>query len=419
MTTQSSPLVRRVPRVLYSFPHQIGAGRICLTAWQQVIGAAPQAEMTVLCGSLARPFPAAVKVINTLSCGRFRIPLRVLGRPHMLAMHDWITARWLETNADKIDLVHCWPGASLRTIRAARRFGIPTLLERPNAHTAYAFEAAAEESRRCGIQLEKGHDHSFNQQTLDHETREYEESNFLLCPSDFVARTFLDRGFAAGKLLAHQYGFDENRFTPGPAERPQREGLEIVYAGVCEPRKGLHYALEAWHASEASSAGAFRICGNFVPGYRQSLGQLLEHPHVHVMGQRDDLPTILREADVLVLSSVEEGSALVCYEATGAGCVLLVSDASGAKCQHGADSLMHPMRAVNMLAGHFNQLHRDRDLLDALRNGALSSRSRLTWKLAGRRLSSIYQQVFSTLFEPWQSCNLFHSPAVKSNLSIR
>ena len=394
MTTRSSPHGRCIPRVLYSFPHRIGAGRICHTAWQQVTGAAPHVEMTVLCGSLDRPLPGAVKVVKTLGIGSLRLPLRVVGRNRMLNMHDWITARWLEANAGDIDLVHCWPGAALRTMRTARRFGIPTLLERPNAHTAYAFEAAAEESRRCGIKLEKGHDHSFNQRTLDHETREYEESDYLLCPSDFVARTFIDRGFAAGKLLHHQYGFDESRFTPGPAERPQREGLEVVYAGVCEPRKGLHYALGAWQASEASRAGSYRICGTFVPGYRQSLGRLLDHPRVQVMGQRDDLPAILREADVLVLSTVEEGSALVCYEAAGAGCVLLVSDASGAKGRHGTDSLVHPMRAVDELAGHFNQLHRDRDLLATLRRGALSVRNGLTWRHAGQRLSSIYQQVF-------------------------
>jgi glycosyltransferase involved in cell wall biosynthesis len=414
MTIRQSPQGRRVPRVLYSFPYRIGAGRICLTAWQQVDGAAPQAEMTVLCGFVDRPLPSAVKVVKTLGMGKLRLPMRLVGRNRMLALHDWMTARWLEANAGGIDLVHCWPGAALRTIRTARRFGIPTLLERPNAHTAYAFEAEAEESRRCGIQLKKGHDHSFNQRTLDHETQEYEESDFLLCPSDFVARSFLDRGFAARKLLPHQYGFDEGRFTPGPAERPQREGLEVVYAGVCEPRKGLHYALEAWQASEAGRAGSFRICGNFVPGYRQSLSPLLENPRVHLMGQRDDLPKILSEADVLVLSSVEEGSALVCYEAIGAGCVLLVSDASGAKCRHGTDSLVHRMRAVDELAEHFSQLHLDRALLATLRRGALASRDGLTWKRAGQRLSSIYQQVLAAPSLPGSTHSLSH-PAMAAS----
>lgn len=412
MTNRPSSPGPRSPRVLYSFPHRIGAGRICHTAWQQVAGAAPQVEITALCGSVQRPLPGTVRVVKTLSVGGFRVPLRLVGRNRMLALHDWITARWLEANAGGIDLVHCWPGASLRTIRTARRFGIPTLLERPNAHTAYAFEAAAEESRRCGIQLEKGHDHSFNQRTLDHETREYEECDFLLCPSDFVARTFLDRGFAAEKLLHHQYGFDQTRFTPGPTARPRRDGLDVVYAGVCEPRKGLHYALEAWQASKAAEAGAFRICGTFVPGYRESLGRLLDHPRVHLMGQRDDLPEIMRESDVFVLSSVEEGSALVCYEATGAGCVLLVSDGSGAKCRHGVDSLVHPMRAVDELAGHFDRLHDDRDLLDSLRRGALASREGLTWSRAGLRLSSIYQQVSGMATESADlSHNLSHPAA--------
>src|SRR5262249_26481666 len=43
-------------RVLYSFPHKLGAGRICYTAWQQVNGlAAVGADVTVFPGVLHRP----------------------------------------------------------------------------------------------------------------------------------------------------------------------------------------------------------------------------------------------------------------------------------------------------------------------------------------------------------------------------
>ena len=43
-------------RVLYSFPHKLGAGRICDTAWKQVDGlAAAGAEVLVFPGALHRP----------------------------------------------------------------------------------------------------------------------------------------------------------------------------------------------------------------------------------------------------------------------------------------------------------------------------------------------------------------------------
>ena len=36
-------------RVLYSFPHKIGAGRICYTAWQQVAGLAAAGADVLAC----------------------------------------------------------------------------------------------------------------------------------------------------------------------------------------------------------------------------------------------------------------------------------------------------------------------------------------------------------------------------------
>lgn len=385
--------MERRPRVLYSFPHRIGAQRICLTAWQQVTGAAAAgADITVLCASVERSLPPTVEVVTTLSRGRLRLPFRVLGRYKSLQVHDWATARWLDSNASSIDVVHCWPGASLRTIAVAKRHGIPCMIERPNTHTEYAYQAAAEESRRCGIELPAEHDHAFDRRSLEHEVREYAACDFLLCPSEFVERTFVERGTPRAKILRHRYGFDEGRFAPVPRDGGGDKPLTAVYAGVCEPRKGLHYALEAWQASDLRDRGRFLICGGFVPGYREALGSLLEHPGITYLGHRNDLPEIMRSADVFVLSSVEEGSALVTYEARGSGCVLLVSDASGAVCTHGHDALVHPMRDVGALTNDLNRIASEPGLLEQLRANSVAGLSGLTWSAAGEQLCQLYDQ---------------------------
>jgi len=69
----------------------------------------------------------------------------------------------------------------------------------------------------------------------------------------------------------------------------------------------------------------------------------------------------MRQSDVLVLPSLEEGSALVTYEARGSGCVLLVSDAAGAVCKHMENALVHPAGDVAELAKHISMLHEDRN----------------------------------------------------------
>ncbi len=390
-----SPVRGRTVRVLYSFPFRIGAERICTTAWHQAAGAAVAgADVTVFTGSVGRPLPQRVRIHTSLALGRIRAPIRFLGRGNACDIHDRLTARWLERHAGEVDVVHGWPLSSLHTIRVAKRLGIPFFLERPNAHTAYAYEAAAEEGRRLGISLPPDHDHQFNTRYLAHEELEYAEADFLLCPSEFVAGTFEERGFDGKKLLRHHYGFDETRFTPGSQDPTEDRGLVMIYAGVCEPRKGLHYALEAWIESGAHERGKFLVCGEFVPGYAEKVSRMLKHPSVEVMGHRRDLPELMRRSDLFVLSSVEEGSALVTYEARGSGCVLLVSDGAGAPCKHMENSLVHPKRDLPALIGDIVLVDRDRKFLKRLREASLTTLDEITWTGAGKRLVDVYSSKF-------------------------
>src|ERR1700688_1250279 len=97
-------------RVLYSFPHKLGAGRICYTAWEQVRGiAAAGADVLVFPGVLHRAIPEEVTVRPTLAKGRLRIPYKLVGRVRACAIHDAVVARRLKKLAGRIDIVHCWP----------------------------------------------------------------------------------------------------------------------------------------------------------------------------------------------------------------------------------------------------------------------------------------------------------------------
>jgi glycosyltransferase involved in cell wall biosynthesis len=205
----------------------------------------------------------------------------------------------------------------------------------------------------------------------------------LLCPSDFVARTFADRGFPAEKLARHQYGFDETAYFPGSQNGEAGCGLTMIFAGGCAPRKGLHYALEAWLKSSARDTGTFLIAGDFIPGYAEKLSAQLAH--------RGDVAELMRRSDLLVLPTIEEGSALVTFEARGCGCVLLVSDASGAICRHEENALVHRARDAAALTGHITRLDQDRALLSRLRKASLATTNEIGWSAAGRRLNEVYQ----------------------------
>ena len=342
-------------RVLYSFPNKLGAQRICYTAWQQVKGlAAAGAKVTVFTGGLLRPVPQEVTVHTTLARGRLRIPYKLIGSKRAMALHDYIVSRRLKEMAGEIDIIHTWPQGALRTLKVAKELGIPTVLERCNAHTRFAYEVVLKECERLGVALPPGHESAFNEDVLRVEEEEFRRADRLLCPSEFVVKTFLDRGFTPDRLARHIYGLDEKVYFPRAEPREHRRGLTMLFVGVCAVRKGLHYALEAWLQSPACQDGTFLIAGEFLPAYAEKLAPLLANPSIRVLGHRTDVPELMRKSDILVLPSIEEGSALVTYDARGSGCVLLVSDAAGASCTHGENALVHSggRRCVPFAAHH-------------------------------------------------------------------
>src|SRR5258708_928704 len=238
-----------------------------------------------------------------------------------------------------------------------------------------------------------GHEQEYNLDVLKREEIEYALADYLLCPSDFVAKTFLDRGFSAHKLVRHQYGFDDKVFFSIEKSRQKKKGLTVLFAGGCAPRKGLHYALDAWLKSSASREGIFLIAGGFIPGYKERLATQLDHPSVRILGHRKDIPDLMRQSDILVLPSIEEGSALVTSEARGCGCVLLVSEAAGAICDDRENALVHDVGDITTLSNHLSMLHENRGLLARLREQSLRTIQRLTWISAGQRLLDVYREI--------------------------
>jgi glycosyltransferase involved in cell wall biosynthesis len=383
-------------RVLYSFPNRLGAGRICYTAWKQVNGlAAAGADVLVFPASVGRPVDPQVRFFPTLARGKLRLPYKVFGTMRAVALHDRIVARRLEKLAGQIDIVHTWPLGAIETLKTAARLGIPTVLERCNAHTGYAMDVVQKECDRLGVTLPPDHEHAYDSRKLRKEEEEYNLADRLLCPSDFVVKTFLEHGYPREKLARHQYGFDETGYYPENKQREKR-GLQALFVGVCAVRKGVHYALEAWLKSPASKDGTFLIAGEFLPDYREKLAPMLDHPSVKVLGHRSDVAELMRQSDVLVLPSIEEGSALVTSEGRGSGCVLLVSEAAGAICRHNENALVHSVGDVSSLAQHFTMLHEDRGLLERLRTASLATVPELTWSVAGEKLLDVYRETITS-----------------------
>lgn len=373
--------------VLYSFPHALGAPGIGWTAWNQVNELVRAGhDVHLVAASVARPVAGLASTTTSLAIAGQRVPHRVMGRDRALLWHDRVAARAVARRSP--DVVHVWPLAAERTIAASRGRGIPAFREVPNTHTANAYEVVARESARLGLVPRAGASHTADPRRLSTEEREWATATALLVPSDAVAATFLERGFDPARLRRHRYGC-----TPAaPVTRAVRRdsGLRAVFLGRVEPRKGLHHALDAWIASSASRDGRFLVFGAVDDAYRAVIADRLAHPSVELRGVTAAPVDELAKADVLLLPSLEEGSALVTYEAQVAGCVPLVSTAAGALLDHDVHGLVHEPGDVATLTTQLDRLAADPEALARLGSAAMAHAPELSWAAASRSLVAAY-----------------------------
>ena len=94
---------------------------------------------------------------------------------------------------------------------------------------------------------------------------------------------------------------------------------------------------------------------------------MLAHPSVEVLGHSNDVPALMRESDMLLLPSIEEGFGLVVVEAMASGCIPLISEACTEVPEHGRTGFRHAVGDVDALTEQITVLHEDRALLAALR----------------------------------------------------
>ena len=376
-------------RVLLSFPHAIGAPGIGWTAWNQADSLIRAGlEVHVVAGSVGRPVEGAASVTTSLAVGPTRIPHRAVGRERAFRWHDGVARAVLRRTP--VDVVHLWPLAPGLTATEARTRGIAAVREAPNTHTRHAWDVVSAEIERLGLTGADRTAHTENTAHLAMEQAEWDAATGVLAPSEAVADSFIAQGFDPRRVFRHRYGY-----RPGTRRAAVRSAearpLRAVYVGLAEPRKGLHHALDAWLASSASQGGTFTVVGRMLPGYAAHLGDRLDHPSVRVVGFRDDVPAALAASDVLVLPTLEEGSALVTYEAQAMGAVPLVSTAAGAVIDDDVHGLLHAPGDAATLCAHFDRLAADRSELARLSGNALAHAGELTWDAAAESLVQAYR----------------------------
>ncbi len=374
-------------RVLYSIGVKFAGGGIGSIAYQE--GRAlyqHQALTRLLCGSYR---PTDIPADHIKAWGMLSRLLRRLDTfvpSHRVAyLHNVLYDIWSIRHFVPADVLLVWGGFGLRAIRHAQQRGMRTIVHWASSHPYFRRTLFIEEHRRTGLGALPP------QRNQARVLAELESADGVVVPSVFVAETFFQHGFPAERLYVNPYGVDVARFRP--TEHGTDDGIfRALFVGQVGTRKGIHYLLEAWHRLGWRDAELL-IVGKPVAGIKPLLQRYAHHPTIRWVGHTRTPETFYQQADVFVFPTLEEGSALVTYEALASGLPVITTKHAGSVVRHEREGLIIPIRDSAAIA---NALERLRANPGERQRMAIAARERalaFSWEAHGERLLDIVRTI--------------------------
>jgi alpha-maltose-1-phosphate synthase len=291
---------------------------------------------------------------------------------------------WAERRLEPAGFLHVWGNYGLRSLRRARSLGLTTIVERASSHPLFQARLLQEEYARWGVEFR------LPGANLRRAVAEIQAADLTLIPSDFVRRSFLAEGYPEERLIQVPFGVDTDRFRP--AEGQPEHPFRVLFMGQVGIRKGVPYLLETWRRLGWRDAELWLV-GRVEPGFRDLLQQWAGVPGVRLLGNARDPRTSYQQADVFALPSIEEGSALVCYEALACGLPVVTTPNAGSPLRNGEEGLIVPVRDVDALAGSLEQLRANPALRRTMGQAARCQAESLTWHRYGDALAGLYESL--------------------------
>lgn len=224
--------------------------------------------------------------------------------------------------------------------------------------------------------------------------------------SDYLQQSFKAAGFPAQKMVRIYNGVDLDRFSPHQGGRLRAElsleGTAKLVGMVANLRRSKgyeHFVQAARQVADCIPEARFIAVGEIEETIAERMRELLRRlgleERFFLLGFRSDIPQILRDLDVFVLSSTDEGLSIATIEAMAAGKPVVVTRSGGPQeiVEDGETGFLVPPADPEALAAKICEVLRHPDVgarLGARARGEVVGRFTLT-KMVGE-YESLYER---------------------------
>lgn len=277
-----------------------------------------------------------------------------------------------EKHSGSFNAFYGFNGASLEIIEFARRNNVKFILEQTLIPHRIEYEILNNE-----IEKYKGFEknetiRNLNSKLVNREIREIELADYIIVPSQFVLDNVKRLGIDDKKLILIHYGVDMSRYSYKIRKISKNEPLKVLYAGEVGLRKGAIYLLEA-----LKKIGSKTVKVKFAGGISFKEEVLKKYEEIaDFLGHipKSEMYQFFNWADVFILPSLAEGSAVSIYEALASGLPVITTPNSGSIVEHMKTGIIVPVRDVYKIAEAIQLYIQNPDLLEEHSKNAIAMR---------------------------------------------
>jgi glycosyltransferase involved in cell wall biosynthesis len=271
-------------------------------------------------------------------------------------------------------------GECTPALRHAKKQGLTTVTEIFIILNAYRYVA---KERAKYPDLEQAPDQNLLTEALIWLQEVCDLSDWIIAPSEAVKEDLVDHWkVKEERCFVIPYGVNESwlEVTNSPIQG------RVLMAGTANLRKGIHILGEAANQLPQNNY-EFRVAGEV----SDAIGNSPFAKSLNLLGRisRIDIKQEYQVADVFVLPSVAEGSALVTYEALACGIPVITTESAGSVVRDGVEGFIVPESDADALAERIEELVENRELRSCMGKAARERAKEYTWNRYAERLLSV------------------------------
>lgn len=281
-----------------------------------------------------------------------------------------------------------WSGSSLEAIIEAKKHNVVTILERGSSHYTHQMKILIEENKKFNIDFQPNYD------TWKRELLEYELADYISIPSTYVKKTFIENGILENKLFVNPYGVDLSSFK----QIEKKDNVfRVIFVGNLSVRKGSYYLIKAFHELNLQNSQLIHI--GAISEEIEPIIQNFKNKKMSFLGHQpqNELYKYYSQGSVFVLTSLEEGMAMVQLQAMACGLPLICTTNTGGEdliSKDGEEGFVIPIRDENVLKEKLTFLYNNPEIAKQMGNKAkVKVSSGYTWDDYGDRYIDFLKKI--------------------------